>query len=39
VAVGWGATERHAQAKRLARGGDPKAAEALRTAAELVRSS
>lgn len=39
VAVGWGASEHHAEAKRLARGGDPAAAAALRTAAELVRSS
>ena len=39
VAVGWGASERHVAAKRLARTGDPGAAEALRTAAELVRSS
>jgi hypothetical protein len=39
VAVGWGATDQHVRAKRLARGGDPGAAHALRTAAELVRSS
>jgi hypothetical protein len=39
VAVGWGGSEQHAEAKRLARGGDPGAAAALRTAAALVRSS
>ena len=39
VAVGWGASEQLADAKRLARDGDPRAATALRAAAELVRSS
>jgi hypothetical protein len=39
VAVGWGVSDRHTEAKRLARGGDPEAAAALRAAAELVRSS
>jgi hypothetical protein len=39
VAVGWGPTKEHADAKRLARAGDPGAAKALRAAAELVRSS
>jgi hypothetical protein len=39
VAVGWGASEQLAAAKRLARDGDPGAAAALRAAAELVRSS
>lgn len=39
AAVGWGGSERHAEAKRLARDGDAGAAEALRRAAELVRSS
>jgi hypothetical protein len=39
VAVGWGASERHAEAKRMARDGAPGAAAALREAAELVRSS
>jgi hypothetical protein len=39
VAVGWGASEQLVEAKRLARDGDPRAATALRTAAELVRSS
>jgi hypothetical protein len=39
VAVGWGASEEHVKAKRMARGGDPGAAAALRAAAELVRSS
>jgi hypothetical protein len=39
VAVGWGPTKEHAAAKNLARAGDPRAAQALRAAAELVRSS
>jgi hypothetical protein len=39
VAVGWGASDEHLKAKRMARGGDPGAAAALRDAAELVRSS
>lgn len=39
VAVGWGASEQHLAAKRLARAGDPRAPDALRAAAELVRSS
>ncbi|HEY5317148.1 MAG TPA: hypothetical protein VIJ20_04155 [Solirubrobacteraceae bacterium] len=34
VAIGWGADERHAQAKELARTQDPGAAAALRSAAE-----
>ena len=34
VAIGWGTDPRHAQAKDLARAGDPGAAAALRTAAE-----
>jgi hypothetical protein len=33
IAVGWGASDIHAAAKALARGGDPAAAEALRGAA------
>ena len=39
VAVGWGPSEEHSDAKRMARSGDPGAADALRAAAELVRSS
>jgi hypothetical protein len=39
AAVGWGASEEHLRAKRMARGGDAGAAAALRAAAELVRSS
>jgi hypothetical protein len=39
VAVGWGGSDQHEEAKRLARSGDPGAADALHAAAELVRSS
>jgi hypothetical protein len=39
VAGGWGPSEEHGAAKRMARSGDPAAADALRAAAELVRSS
>jgi hypothetical protein len=36
VAIGWGASEEFAAAKQLARAGDPRAAEALRAAANPV---
>jgi hypothetical protein len=39
VAIGWGPSDQHAAAKRLARAGDSGAADALRAAAGLVRSS
>lgn len=39
VAIGWGPSDEHGAAKRMARAGDPRATEALRAAAELVRSS
>jgi hypothetical protein len=38
VAIGWGADERHQEAKELARTGDPRAAAALREAASAVSS-
>jgi hypothetical protein len=38
VAVGWGSSEAHGAAKALARAGDPRAAAALGSAAQAVRS-
>lgn len=38
VAIGWGSTERHEQAKSLARAGDPEAVDALRGASRAATS-